>query len=360
MSRLSGNFEAALQALKQVQSDSRAGTCSKHLGVASSNALDDRDLAQGDAQCLRWSSLRKVYEQKDYLKELAEEMRPSGPAGEGALFGRIRKAADQLKHLEDSLAEQYVPAHSARQLMSPQALLVSPLFNVKSKATARQLLIRVCLYKDERSEVLYQGPELRQSDGLVFMALLNLARDYRVGTTVQFDAGKVCKALYGYYDGRSRGQLKESIKRLMGAVLTFPEFSVQLALRFSHPRRGLWAVSLDPDIVKVFSHSSEVWLDFQLRQSLPEGLTSWLYGYVRSQPRLLPVPTQELLQRCGSEARDTQTFQRQLSRALNELVTHHVIDEDWAIRAGMLTWSKARPSEQTPQASAALTEADAN
>lgn len=338
MSRLAGNFEAALQALKQTQSEDRE----KSLAVGAYSALDGASQAHGDTNFLRWASLRKVQEHKDLLKDLAVEMQPTASSAGKEIYSQLQKAADQLKHLEASLQEQYVPAHSARQLMSPQALLVSPLFNVKSKATPRQLLIRVGLYKDDRFEVQYQGPELRQSDGLVFMALINLARDYKVGTAVQFDASKVCKALYGYYDGRSRVQLKESVKRLMGAVLTFPDFSVQLALRFSHPRRGPWAVSLDPDIVKVFSRSSEVWLDFQLRQSLPEGLTTWLYGYVRSQPRLLPVATRDLLVRCGSDARDAQSFQRQLSRALNELVAHQVLEDNWSIRAGLLTWAKCK------------------
>lgn len=324
--------------------------------ASSATALDGLSTACADACLSRSTPMRLIRQQKTLLKGLSEDLAqvPSAAPDKTELFNQLQQAQEELKHWEAVVSEQYLPAHSAKQLLSPQALLVSPLFNVRGKATPRQLMHKVELLRMGKFTIQYQGPELRQSDGLVFMALLNLARDYRVGAEVQFEAGSVCRALYGYYDGRARGQLKEGIKRLMGAVLTFPDFSVQLALRFNHPSKGPWSVSLDPDIVKLFERSSQVWMDLHLRQALPEGLSTWLYGYVRSQPRLKPVMTAELRSQCGSDAKDDATFQRQLNRALNELVARNVVADSWAIKAGLLHWEKADKESALTEVSAAV------
>jgi hypothetical protein len=197
--------------------------------------------------------------------------------------------------------------------------------------------------KSERQGLVlkYIGPELRQSDGLVFMALLNLTRDAQAGCTVHFSAEELCRAVFQRYDGKSRVLLRDHIVRLQRGLVQFADVSVQLCQRFHFPSRGQWSVSLDADIVALFKTSMNVWVDFQRRRAVPEGLSSWLYSFIESQSRLIPMPLPTLQQLCGSDA-EPESFARMLRRSLNDLVELQVIDEGWSIAQGSVRWRKSK------------------
>ena len=155
--------------------------------------------------------------EKDHRQQLAElalELRDVGSDTQrkAELFRSVTDLQLELQQLQAAIAENFVPPHSQGQLISPQDLLVSRLFNVKNKTTQRVHLVHFDLIGSSSKVMSYSGPELRQPEGLVFMALVNLARNYAVGTAVAFEPAKMCDALYGYSDSRSRLQLKESIK----------------------------------------------------------------------------------------------------------------------------------------------------
>jgi hypothetical protein len=172
------------------------------------------------------------------------------------------------------------------------------------------------------------------------MALLNLTRDMRLGDTVSFHAEEVCQNIFGRYDGPTRLLLQEHIKRLQRALIEFDRFSVQLCLRFDYAARGVWKVALDKDIVQLFRRSTEVWLDLPRRQSLPEGLSTWLYAFVESQTKLIPMSVEALRELCGSDAQ-AESFIRMFRLALKDLSAQHVIDEGWTLKKGLVHWRKA-------------------
>jgi hypothetical protein len=171
------------------------------------------------------------------------------------------------------------------------------------------------------------------------MALLNLARDAQVGHSVHFAAEDLCRAVFRRYDGKARTMLKDHIRRLQHGVVEFGDISVQLCQRFHFPSRGLWSVALDPDVVALFKHSMHVWVDFERRRSLSEGLSSWLYGFVESQSNLIPMPLEKLRLLCGSEAEMT-SFARMLRRSLRELADCRVIDDGWTLTRSQVRWRK--------------------
>ena len=251
----------------------------------------------------------------------------------------------RLNRLQDAY---FVPWHGPEQLVSPQQLLMSGLFNVRSKTTPRASELRFESTSVQHGRFTYEGPELRQSDGLVFMALVNMVRDFRVGTLVSFDASEMCNWLYGYYDGAGRARLRQSVHRLQHALLIFDDFSVQLAMRFNFPSRGRWTVTLDPEIVKMFKSSRLVWLDFNLRKLLPDGLSSWLYAYVEAQTKLIPQSVTLLREMCGSDAFENRTFNTTLVRALGILSRVKVIDDGWSISDGVLRWRKLKSTGGLP------------
>lgn len=254
-------------------------------------------------------------------------------------YDEIRETVLKEQELESMLQDRFLPQHSPRQLITPQAFFVSPLFRVASRAATRESDIDLELTNDHQGKpVYYSGPELRQAEGLVFMALLNMSRDIRTGTLIQFSPEAVCKALFGRYDGPTRARLKDYIRRLQKGQVRFAAFTVHLCLRFSHPASGMWSVALDEDIVGLFKNST-VWLDLNRRLELPEGLSTWLYAYVESQTRLIPTSVETLRKLSGSAAED-KPFRNKLRIALQHLKAHGVLREGWSISEGVVRWCK--------------------
>ena len=295
----------------------------------------------------RSGRLALVKDQRKQIEEITRELDSVGSdvQRKAELFRGLTEIQAEVQHLQQMLSEHFVPQHSPNQLISPQDLLVSRLFNVRNKSTRREVLTQFNLLQGASPAISYSGPELRQPDGFAFMALVNIARDYSVGSAVAFEPSMMCKALFGYYDTRSRQQLKNSIKRLMQAVITFPDFSVQLAQKFTHPNRGNWSVALDPQIVRLFSATDYIWLDLNLRRKLTEGLATWLYGFVRSQRWLEPTRLELLHEESGSEAKTMTAFQRSLYPALRELTDYGVLQSGARIQDGVLHWRRP-PSKQ--------------
>lgn len=304
-----------------------------------------------------------VLNQKKGLRQqresAAQEARAfkQGTPEKQALYNKVRGLLDEEEVLEDMLRSQFIPQHGPQQLISPRALFVSPLFRVRSKAIPRERFLEFSL-TDESSKngLRFAGPELRQSDGLVFLALINMARDVRVGKSVSFSAEELCRSLYGQYSGPTRSRLRESIQRLQQSLLKFDTFSVQLCQRFDYPSKGAWTVALDPHIVELFSKVSPVWLDLNRRLSLPEGLSTWLYAFVESQTRLIPMTTEALKGLCGSEA-SAKAFENKLREALRHLQDMQVIMPQWRLEKGLLRWMKHPDSAARVQAERESTEA---
>ena len=253
------------------------------------------------------------------------------------LYRRISACTEQERHIEEVLKTQLLPQHGPTQFIGPRAFLRTPLFRVAGKQRTREGATSLVLVA--QPQVTYRGPELRQSDGLVFASLVHMARDVRLDVGVSFHAEDVCRALFGRYDGNTRPQLRDHIQRLQSGVIAFDTFSTQLCLRFDYPNRGRWSVALDPHIVALFKGDTHVWMDVATRIRLPEGLASWLYGYVRSQTRLIPMKLETLRQQCGSEA-SPKAFMNGMRLALPELAQVGVVAPGWSLGAGQVRWLK--------------------
>lgn len=195
--------------------------------------------------------------------------------------------------------------------------------------------------------VRFAGPELRQDDGLVFVVLLNLCRDYRVGKQACFNVARMTTLLWGNYSGQTRKRLKDCVQRLQRSTIEFPEFTVQLVQHFGHPKRGDWCVALHRSIVALFERERYVWLDLPTRLRLGDGLTSWLYGYICSQTTLIPWSIDDLRERCGSSA-CSKTFREMLSNALKQLALEGVIDSGWWLDDKKVHWRKAGQPKRRP------------
>lgn len=304
---------------------------------------------------------KEVLQSKQAYREarqeaLAEARTQKVAAGErGTLNRKVQASLFEEDRLENLLQTQFLPQHSPSQLISPRAFFVSPLFSVRSKTVERARFTEFSITVNGTAALGYAGPELRQSDGLVFMALLNMARDVQVGMAVSFSVEEFCRAVFGRYDGPARKRLREHIQRLQQALLKFDTFSVQLCQRFDYPKAGRWTVALDRQIVELFRQVPQVWLDLEPRLTLPEGIATWLYAFVESQSSLIPTKIELLRTLCGSDA-TPRAFENKLREALAHLTSHKVIDPGWAMQKGMLRWRKSHVTD-TPEATVQPAEA---
>lgn len=265
-----------------------------------------------------------------------------------ALYREIRDCAENEALLETRLQTNFIPQHSPNQFLSPRAFFQSSLFNARGRSVTRRPNIELELLSfDGRPALKYSGPELRQSDSRVFLALLHMLRDIHVGTRVLLQPEQVCVALFGRYDGNSRKQLLSHIQRLQKGLLLTDTFSVQLCQEFDYPKRGPWRVALHPHIVELFQVSPKVWLSMPTRLSLPEGLPTWLYAYIESQTRLIPMRIDTLRTLSGSDS-GARSFTNNMRLALRELASRGVLASGWSLRGGQVRWLKKRPP--VPQA----------
>ena len=234
----------------------------------------------------------------------------------------------------------FVPMHTPEQFLGPRIFFVSALFKVASTREPRQQNVQLRLSPPSSlGEVRYCGPELRQSDGLVFLALLHMLRDIRVGIAVSISPEAVCRSLFGRYDGNARHQLREHVLRLQQGLLIFKTFSVQLCQTFEYPKTGPWTVALDRHVVELFSVSTQVWFPLHERVVRPEGLATWLFTYISCQTRLIPTRLATLRELCGSEAND-KAFSNRIRDALKRLASLGTIDPGWSLKSGAVHWRK--------------------
>jgi len=233
------------------------------------------------------------------------------------------------------LEGQFIPGHSSSQLISPRVFFTSPLFCVRSRSIERKEHVVFSL----ADGLSYAGPELRQDDGLVFMALLNLARDVNVGSLVTFSPREVCETIYRRYDGPARKRLHTAIKRLQISVIELDALSVQLCLEFRFPNSGWWSVGLHRQIVAIFAASPRIWLSLEIRRGLSDGLTSWLYSYTQCHVRLIPLHVEGLRAMCGNGA-EPRSFGNALRNSLKTLEDHKIIDKGARISGGVVHWRK--------------------
>ena len=309
---------------------------------------------------LRTRRIARLTTIQSYIDDLGRELRQLkwNDPEKNEVHAHLRKLNGEVDAIKAKLSESFVPQHGRTQLIGPGLFLATKLFNVRGKNVPR---ISDVTFPLARAGVtcVYEGPELRQLDGHVFMTLLNMMRPYSVHLRVTFDPEGMCEEVFGYYDGKARLRLRDVIRRLMKAIVMFPEFTVHLVDRFDHPSRGLWSVKMDTDLVRLFQASPHVWLDAARRRNLPEGLATWLYCYVRTQSRLIPTRLTTLRDDSGSDCADDLNFKRRLTPALDALVERQVIDPGWTIRDGVLRWRKPQKDVECIEAAEEVPKPDA-
>ena len=266
---------------------------------------------------------------------------PHGSDEGRRLYELAKRNWDAVDVNESRLKQDFLPAHGAGQLLGAEDFENNPLFNICNSRLPRESLRDETFRLADGRTMRYTGPELRQDDALVFAAMLRVASDVRVGRLVGFAPSDLCWTLFNDYSGKPRARLREIIKRLQSAKLTFEDFSVHLIGRFDFPKHGLWSVALDRDVVRLFADGRQVWMKLDKVLSYGGGIAGWVYRYTSAQTKLIPKKVEHLRRLSGSTA-TLDDFRSKLKKALNQLVAGGDLQEKWFIdKHDMLHWMKS-------------------
>lgn len=270
---------------------------------------------------------------RDVRRDAMTEVRELCGTAEAQIISRfIEDHTNQIDTAEGRLANEFLPSHQTELLLGARPLLTSSLFNIRNRSSERAKAVQLSWSLSSGDVMEYGGPELRQEDGLVFMAIISIAKDVRVGRMVSFSPGDVCRALFNSYSGPIRSRLRDAISRLQDGKVIFPgRYSVQLLGRFEFPNQGRWSVAVDTSVLNLFSQPHlVVRLEYAAVVSLGAGLASWLYRYIRSQTTLIPTKVAALRELSGA-ASAIDDFRASLRDALATLTAGAHLAPSWRI-----------------------------
>lgn len=132
--------------------------------------------------------------------------------------------------------------------------------------------------------VRYRGQELRQDDERVLEFLIHATRNKVATCAIDFNAMDFVEAIGWDRHKRSVEKLDESLDRMQGARLAIGDksrcVSVQLVGKvvIEGDQRTVW---LHEDIVQLFEGGC-TYRPLEERRALPDGIASWLGGFLRA------------------------------------------------------------------------------
>lgn len=225
------------------------------------------------------------------------------------------------------------PSHADNVLITPNSLLRCPLFRVSQSRAPRKHFHRhhLPLQGSREGYVEYTGEELRQSDGDVFMALLQAE---------QKTPGLAVVKLRQFTQKLGWGSSNEAVQRLEDSIVRMSatnveinthfsqsktsanvkKYSLSLVVKYEQEKVGVWLVYLDTrlcDIRKdMYTRINDVHL---ARLSSGAALASWLLKYFSTHREPMPISFDDLRRFSGASSAPKE-FKRLVVSALEQLL----------------------------------------
>lgn len=215
----------------------------------------------------------------------------------------------------------------------PNALARSALFCVR-RAGERIAYKDAVIASSGDVTLIYSGEELRQDDEDVFLHIVNLAKELKLGEDIEFSANSVIADLKWTRNTASYDRLTASLKRMQfcslemdmkflnGAKLHFGGALISSFAwreRFPEDPQRVWVVSLQKNIVQLFDPQAYSLIHWPTRRSLTP-VAKWLHSYYSSHKIPFPVKVETLKRAMASETKGVRTFRASLREALALLV----------------------------------------
>jgi hypothetical protein len=214
----------------------------------------------------------------------------------------------------------------------PNEILRSALFNARNRKTARAMMKSepIAIIGDGR--ITYRGEELRQDDETVWLQLVHLARQHVVGQLVEFTAHSFCKAIGWSINNKSYNRLKECLQRMQATGLDVYSKRLDRGVSLSmiplfeyedsemQKKLPRWRVRLAPELVDLFGNEHYTRIEWEQRLLLPDGLATWLHGYLASHRVPHPIKIETIAFGSGMNTADKPELRRLIKTALKNLV----------------------------------------
>ena len=214
-------------------------------------------------------------------------------------------------------------------------LLRSALFNARNRNQTRR-------YFDKEEiavigggvRIQYTGKELRQTDELVWLQLVHMARNVPLGSPIEFTAYSMARALR---QPKSRPnqqhveRLLDSLRRMQASSLAIYSARLRRTLNLSMiprfewedfatgERLSTWRAWIAPELVELFGDVHFTRLLWAQRLALPSGLATWMHGYFASHRNPFPVKLSTLQSGAGCITESPRKFRQLVAIALDEL-----------------------------------------
>lgn len=235
--------------------------------------------------------------------------------------------------MNDIEKSEHLPDWSNDYRGLPNALARSALFTV-ARAGERKQFKNDIIASSRDITLLYTGEELRQDDEDVFLQVLHIAKEQRLGEDIKFTANSMIEVLGWTRNTGSYERLNASLKRMTGMLLELDvclsdgsriHFGGSLIGGFSYreeitndPLRQ-WVVSLQKNIVKLFDPQAYSLIHWPTRKSLTPA-TKWLHSYYSTHKEPFPVKVETLRRAMASETKAIRTFRASVIDGLGILV----------------------------------------
>jgi hypothetical protein len=230
-----------------------------------------------------------------------------------------------------------LPACPDSKRGTPNAFLRSALFSaIQSKD--RVHLQDAVLASQCGVSIKFTGMQLNQEDLTLWETLVHLAKDSPLGSSCEFTAYQILKAM-GLCTGSSdQEMLKNGITRLIACSVKIcinDKRAYETSLVISSETdsdTGRYNVELSKQLIKLYAQST--WVDWDQRIKLRrKPLAQALHGYYSSHQKPYGLKIDTVKQLTGSKNKQAASFKRQVVAALDELVdigflkTYEIIDD---------------------------------
>lgn len=244
--------------------------------------------------------------------------------------GIYQRAQDRVR--AEKLSCPQLPLWPETSRAAPNEIVRSALFNARNRKSPRLQLKKASVAVIGEGRITYTGEELRQDDETVWMQLIHLAKDQVLDKPVEFTRYSICKAIGWPLTGQSYERLHDVLTRLQATSLSVYSKrlgkGVSLAMipyfdwqdEFTEKPLPIWRVRVAPELVLLFSDVQYTRIEWQQRLDLPDGLATWLHGYLASHKSPYPIKIETI--RLGSGLTDATKcdLKKTVIRALKALV----------------------------------------
>lgn len=237
----------------------------------------------------------------------------------------------------------------------PNEIVRSALFNARNRKTPREGYRQQPLAIIGEGKITYTGEELRQDDQTVWLQLLHQAKAQRVGDVVEFTPYSFCKAVGWSVGGASYQRLRDIFTRLQATSLSvysqrlgqgvslsmLPYFRWTDEVGESLPA---WQVKVAPELVHLFGEFYFTQVEWKQRLELPDGLATWLHGYLASHKEPYPLKLDTIRLGAGLTTMTNSGLRRTVMIALQHLIDVGFLASFSITPEGVASFVRSKPS----------------